>query len=45
MNFYLLIDILIAYILDLLIGDPYWAPHPVFDLRSEYIGFNGGLYE
>ena len=27
--FYLLIDIFIAYILDLLIGDPYWAPHPV----------------
>lgn len=27
--FFLLLDILIAYILDLLIGDPYWMPHPV----------------
>ncbi|MCX7842880.1 MAG: adenosylcobinamide-phosphate synthase CbiB [Clostridia bacterium] len=25
----LLIDIIIAYILDLIIGDPYWLPHPV----------------
>jgi adenosylcobinamide-phosphate synthase len=26
---YLLLDVLIAYILDLLFGDPYWFPHPV----------------
>ncbi len=27
--FYLFVDIVLAYLLDLLIGDPYWAPHPV----------------
>lgn len=26
---YLLIDVLIAYIIDLIAGDPYWLPHPV----------------
>jgi adenosylcobinamide-phosphate synthase len=26
---YLLLDVIIAYILDLILGDPYWAPHPV----------------
>ena len=26
---YLLIDIIIAYFLDLIAGDPYWLPHPV----------------
>lgn len=25
----LLVDILLAYVLDLIIGDPYWLPHPV----------------
>jgi adenosylcobinamide-phosphate synthase len=25
----LIVDVLIAYILDLLFGDPYWMPHPV----------------
>lgn len=29
MHFYLFVDICIAYILDLLIGDPHWFPHPV----------------
>lgn len=30
----LMIDILIAYILDLMIGDPYWLPHPVCFIGS-----------
>jgi adenosylcobinamide-phosphate synthase len=25
----LIVDVVIAYILDLLLGDPYWLPHPV----------------
>ena len=29
MSFYLLLDILFAYILDIIVGDPYWMPHPV----------------
>lgn len=29
LHFYLLIDICIAYVLDLLVGDPHWFPHPV----------------
>lgn len=26
---YLFVDIIIAYIIDLIVGDPYWLPHPV----------------
>jgi len=29
MVLYLLLDVVIAYVLDLLFGDPYWLPHPV----------------
>lgn len=29
MAVYLLLDVIIAYILDLIFGDPYWLPHPV----------------
>lgn len=29
MSLYLLLDVAIAYILDLFFGDPYWLPHPV----------------
>ena len=29
MSTYLFIDIIIAYVLDLIFGDPYWLPHPV----------------
>jgi len=29
MSLYLMLDVIIAYVLDLLFGDPYWFPHPV----------------
>ncbi|MCX7923571.1 MAG: adenosylcobinamide-phosphate synthase CbiB [Clostridia bacterium] len=29
MTYMLLLDVLIAYLIDLLIGDPHWLPHPV----------------
>lgn len=29
MNLYLLLDIFIAYVLDVFLGDPHWLPHPV----------------
>ncbi|MGI6776963.1 MAG: adenosylcobinamide-phosphate synthase CbiB [Acetivibrionales bacterium] len=29
MTLYLLLDVAAAYILDLILGDPYWLPHPV----------------
>ena len=29
MSAYLLLDVLIAYFIDLIAGDPYWLPHPV----------------
>jgi adenosylcobinamide-phosphate synthase len=29
LSVYLLFDIIIAYLLDLILGDPYWFPHPV----------------
>lgn len=29
MNLWLLMDVLAAYVIDLIAGDPYWLPHPV----------------
>ncbi len=29
MNQFLVVDMVIAYVLDLIFGDPYWMPHPV----------------
>lgn len=29
MALYLLLDVLIAFLIDLVVGDPYWFPHPV----------------
>lgn len=29
MDIYLIIDIMAAYVIDLIVGDPYWFPHPV----------------
>ncbi|MFZ5986476.1 MAG: cobalamin biosynthesis protein, partial [Bacillota bacterium] len=29
MSLYLLLDVFIAYVLDIFLGDPHWLPHPV----------------